>query len=143
MQITAYLFNPEVMARFNKPNTVRNTVMWNKPLRVYKGADNFIDIVVNDFDLQPTTVNLYTFNFRVRDREQTLLLDKDIAIKTGFTNRLALNILEADLADVNIGMYTWGISLTDENGLKRPLYLELNGNAEGSIQVARWFFGAV
>jgi hypothetical protein len=143
MQITAYLFNPEVMARFNKPNTVRNTVMWNKPLRVYKGADNFIDIVVNDFDLQPTTVNLYTFNFRVRDREQNLLLDKDIAIKTGFTNRLALNILEADLADVNIGMYTWGISLTDENGLKRPLYLELNGNAEGSIQVARWFFGAV
>ena len=143
MQITAYLFNPEVMARFNKPNTVRNTVMWNKPLRVYKGADNFIDIVVNDFDLQPTTVNLYTFNFRVRDREQTLLLDKDIAIKTGFTNRLALNILEADLVDVNIGMYTWGISLTDENGLKRPLYLELNGNAEGSIQVARWFFGAV
>lgn len=143
MQVVAYLFNPEITARFNKPNTVRNTVMWNKPLRVYKGADNFVDIVVNDFDLQPTTVNLYTFNFRVRDREQNLLLDKSIGYRVGYTNRLALDILEEDLADVNIGMYTWGISLTDENGLKRPLYLELNGSAEGSIQVARWFFGAV
>ncbi len=143
MQIVAYLFNPEVMARINKPNTVRNTVTWNKPLRVYKGADNFIDIVVNDFDLQPTTVNLYSFNFRARDREQNLIVDKDISIRTGYTNRLALDILEADLADVDIGMYTWGLSFTDENGLKRPLYLELNGSAEGSMQVARWFFGAV
>ena len=143
MQIVAYLFNPEVMARINKPNTVRNTVTWNKPLRVYKGADNFIDIVVNDFDLQPTTVNLYTFNFRARDREQNLILDKDITVRANYTNRLALDLLEADLADVNIGLYTWGLSFTDENGLKRPLYLELNGNAEGSMQVARWFFGAV
>lgn len=143
MQIVAYLFNPEVMARINKPNTVRNTVTWNKPLRVYKGADNFIDIVVNDFDLQPTTVNLYTFNFRARDREQNLILDKEITVRANYTNRLALDLLEADLADVNIGLYTWGLSFTDENGLKRPLYLELNGNAEGSMQVARWFFGAV
>ena len=143
MQIVAYLFNPEVMARINKPNTVRNTVTWNKPLRVYKGADNFIDIVVNDFDLQPTTVNLYTFNFRARDREQNLILDKEITVRANYTNRLALDLLEADLADVNIGLYTWGLSFTDENGLKRPLYLELNGNAEGSMQVSRWFFGAV
>lgn len=142
MQITAYLFNPQVLARFNKPNTVRNTVMWNKPLRIYKGADNFIDIVVNDFDLQPVAVNIYTFNFRVRDRENTLILEKDIGLRANYTNRLALDILEADLADVNIGQYTWGISLTDEDGKKRPLYLEVNGNAEGSIQVARWFAGA-
>lgn len=139
MQLTSYLFNPVIQARFNKPNTVRNTVTWNKPLKIYKGADNFIDIVVNDFDQQPLTVNVYTFAFRARDRNLDIVINKPLTFRQGFTNRLALDLSESDLTDVDLGTYMWAIAMRDENGKERPLYLEVNGDAESSMQIVKWF----
>jgi len=142
MQLTAYLFNPEIQARFNRPNTVRNTVTWNKPLKVYKGADNYIDIVMNDFDLQPVVVNTYTFKFKVKDQDQNLLINKIVGFRSGTTNRLALNILKEDTAAMNIGLYTWGLSIIDENNRERPIYLEVNGDAVSTFELLSWFMGA-
>ena len=143
MQLTAYLFNPEIPARFNKPNTVRNTVTWNKPLKIYKGADNFLDIVINDFDLQPLPVNLYVFKFKVKNNNGTTVLIKELGFRLNATNRLALDLLEEDLAGLNLGLYYWGLSLTDELNRERPLYLELNGDAESTFQLCNWFAGAI
>jgi hypothetical protein len=143
MQLVAYLFNPEIPARFNKPNTVRNTVTWNKPLKIYKGADNFLDVVINDFDLQPLAVNLYTFKFKVKDNNNNTVLIKQMGFRQNATNRLALDLLEEDLASLNVGLYVWGLSLIDERGKERPIYLELNGEAESTFQLSSWFAGAI
>lgn len=142
MQLTAYLFNPEIPARFNKPNTVRNTVMWNKPLIIYQGADNILDVVINDFDMQPLVVNIYRFKFKVKNNKDDVVLVKEMKFKEGATNRLSLEIMENDVSTWSLGMYTWGISVTDDLNRERPLYLELNGDAESTFQLRRWFAGS-
>lgn len=142
MQLTAYLFNQEIQARFNKPNTIRNTVFWNKPLKIYKGADNLLDIVVNDFDLQPVAVGAYEFRFKVKNKNHDVVLNKVLGLRAGQNNRLALDLLEEDLSALTVGMYVWGISLRDELGRERPIYLEVNGEAEGTMQLINWFLGA-
>lgn len=142
MQLTAYLFNPEIPARFNKPNTVRNTVMWNKPLIIYQGADNILDVVVNDFDMQPLPVNIYRFKFKVKNNKDDVVLVKEMKFKEGATNRLSLEIMENDVSTWSLGMYTWGISVTDDLNRERPMYLELNGDAESTFQLRRWFAGS-
>lgn len=142
MQLTAYLFNQEIQARFNKPNTVRNTVFWNKPLKIYKGADNLLDIVVNDFDLQPVALGAHEVRFKVKNKNHDVVINKVLTVRNGYSNRLALDLLEEELADLTVGMYIWGISLKDELNRSRPLYLEVNGEAEGTMQLIHWFLGA-
>ena len=137
-EIVSYVFNPQILATVNKPNTVRNTTVLNRQLRIYKGADNLVDFVVNDFDLQPLTVNQYTFKFTARDRYKNIIIEKNIPLRVGYTNRLALDILESDLETVNLGRYIWGMSVVMENNKERPVYLAANGNAEGSMEIVRW-----
>lgn len=104
-------------------------------IRVFKGIDNFIDIIVNDEEQQPLTINNNSFKFKVRDRDSTLLIDKQLEFVEGYTNRLALDLLSTDLEDINIGIYTWGIAMTDEDQRIRPLYLEINGDVDGAFHV--------
>lgn len=100
--------------------------------------DNYIDIVVSDFDEQPVAVKTYAFTFKVRDQQNNLVINKPIGFKPGATNRLALNILKEDTLYLPAGLYVWGISVINENNREFPLYLELNGDAFGTFNLQNW-----
>lgn len=138
MQLTAYLFNPVIPARFNKPNTLRNTVQWNNPIRVYRGLDNYFDIVLKDFDLQPVAVTTYVFKFKVKNSNNDVVLTKNLTFGTAGSNRLNLNILKEDVLYLKPGLYTWGLSMMNENNREVPIYLELNGDAIGTFNLQDW-----
>lgn len=114
--------------------------MWNKPLKLYKGVTNTFDLSVQDFDQQPIPVRPYVFRFRAVDHHGVPVISKTLAFRPGTTNRLALDITRDELADLDIGEYKWAISIDDENGLERPLYLELNGSVDGTMEIAEWTF---
>lgn len=107
----------------------------SKNIVVYRGVDNFIDIIVNDQEQQPVAVNSYEFELRVRDSEFNTILDKTLGFVDGFRNRLALDLTIAELQDLELGTYTYAIAMTDTDGYTRPLFLELNGEANAKFQV--------
>lgn len=114
--------------------------MWNKPLKLFKGVDNTFDIQIQDFDQQPVPVKPYTFRFRAVDFNEIPVLSKELVFREGFTNRLALDINRYEIADLEPAQYKWGLSIDDENGLERPLYLEQNGAAEGTMEITDWSY---
>lgn len=112
--------------------------MYNKPLKVFKGVDNFFDIAVQDFEQQPLPIKTYTFRFRAIDHNEVPVISKDIAFKIDDPNKLSLIVTRDELADLTLGFYKWGISADDGEGNERPIYLDLNGGAEGSMEVSDW-----
>lgn len=114
--------------------------MWNKPLKVYKGTHNEFEIQIQDFNQQPVPIGAYSFYFRVLDNNEVSQISKPIGFVSGSTNRLLLNIDRDELSDLDIGFYTWGISLIDEDQRERPLYLDLNGGAKGQLEIAAWSY---
>jgi hypothetical protein len=133
-QLSAYLIVQTIALRLNTPTTLRNTVMWNKPLKVYQGVDNAYELIIHDFDQQPVPVTAYTARFRAIDATGSYALDKAVAIKTGTTNRLDLQLLKADLAELELGFYHYSVTLT-KDAKERPLYFEQNGTAVGQMEL--------
>lgn len=113
--------------------------MWNKPLKVFKGVSNVFEIEIQDFEQQPAAISSYEFRFRVKNKEQDVVINKGLTNNTTQANRLDLSLLEEDIADLPEGMYVWGISIRDENNRVRPIYLESNGEAEGKLHLVEWF----
>lgn len=114
--------------------------MWNKPIKLFKGVDNTFDIQIQDFDQQPVPVRAYVFRFRAVDFNGIPVLSKELTFREGTTNRLALDISRHEIADLEPAQYKWGLTLDDEDGLERPLYLEQNGAAEGSLDISDWSY---
>jgi len=141
-QLSAYLLVQTISLRLNTPTTLRNTVMWNKPLKVYQGVDNAYELVVTDFDQQSVTLSSYTARFRAIDANGSYALDKTLAIKVGTTNKLNVLLNSADLSDMTPGFYTYSVTLSDGT-YQRPLYFEQNGNALGTMEVLSGPFESV
>ena len=141
-QLSAYLLVQTIALRLNTPTTLRNTVMWNKPLKVYQGVDNAYELVVTDFDQQSVTLSSYTARFRAIDANGSYALDKPLAIKVGTTNKLNLILNSEDLNDLIPGFYTYSVTL-DDGTYQRPLYFEQNGNAVGQLEVLTGPFESV
>lgn len=114
--------------------------MWNKPLKVFKGVNNVFDIVIQDFDQQPVPVGAYSFLFRALDNNEVSMISKPVGFKPDSNNRLLLEITRDEIADLDTGFYTWGISLVDEDGRERPLYLELNGGTRSTMEIGGWSY---
>lgn len=114
--------------------------MWNKPLKFFKGVDNTFDIQIQDFDQQPIPVKIYVVRFRAVDSNEIPVLSKELLPKDGSSSRLELKIDRHDIADLEPGLYKWGLTIDDEDGLERPLYLEQNGSADGTMEIATWSY---
>jgi len=114
--------------------------MWNKPLKVYKGVTNSFDLSIQDFDQQPVPVRPYVFRFRAVDIHGVSVISKTLTFRPGTTNRLGLDITRDEITDLDIGEYNWAISVDDENGYERPLYLELNSSVDGQLIIEEWTF---
>ena len=108
--------------------------MWNKPLKAYKGVDNAYELLVHDFDQQPVPITSYSARLRVVDANGNYALDKPLTIKEGTENRLDLQLLKTELADLEAGFYQYGVTLTSA-GSERPLYFEQNGDAVGDLEI--------
>ena len=133
-QLSAYLIVQTISLRLNTPTTLRNTVMWNKPLKVYQGVDNAYELIVHDFDQQPVPITDYTARFRAIDATGNYQIDKVVGIKSGTDNRLDLQLLKADLEDLEPGLYHYSVTL-DDGSTERPLYFEQNGTAVGQMEL--------
>ena len=107
----------------------------SRNLKVFKGVDNFIDIAVQDQEQQWLAINDYSFRFKVRDREANIIIDKELGFVEGYSYKLGIDLLVADLADLDLGTYVWGITVIDEDERTRPLFLELNGEVDGVLQL--------
>ena len=114
--------------------------MWNKPIKVFKGVENKFDITVQDFDQQPVAVRPYIFRFRAVDSNGVPVLSKVIGFRSGQANTLGLDLMRDELTDLDSGLYTWAISIDDGEGTETPIYLDLNGGADGSMEVGDWSY---
>lgn len=114
--------------------------MWNKPIKVFKGVENRFDITVQDFDQQPVAVRPYILRFRAVDDNGVPVLSKVVGFRPGKANTLGLDIMRDELTDLNPGLYSWGISIDDGEGTETPLYLDLNGGSDGSMEVGDWSY---
>ena len=133
-QLSAYLIVQSIPLKLNEPASLRNTAMWNKPLKVYQGVDNAYELIVHDFDQQTVALDGYTARFRAMDASGTYYLDKVIVLKTGTTNKLDLQLLKTDLVDLVPGFYSYSVTL-DDGQTERPLYFEQNGTAVGQMEL--------
>lgn len=107
----------------------------SRHLIVFRGVDNFIDIAVQDQEQQWLAINDYSFRFKVRDRSANIIIDKEIIFVEGYNYKLGIDLLATDLADLDLGSYVWGVTVIDEDDRTRPLFLELNGEVDGVLQL--------
>jgi hypothetical protein len=150
--ISVYLYPNKIDAYTNVDQVERYRKVYNKNTKVYRGTDNRLDIRIKNSDQKPNTVVGYYIVFRLINRDNELVYEKDCTVIDATIGRLSVTITETELLDLEIGDYRFTISkesrtyLDDNNytvNSTAPLYidsqygvfstLEILGNISGNV----------
>ena len=112
-----------------------NTLVYAKPLQIYKGIDNKIRLLVKNQDqkLQNLLNSTIVFNLIASDnyelvfsRAVSVAYDKGAAIVT---------LSQEDLNDVAAGVYNYSVKLINGEGESQIVYADDNFNAQGQARI--------
>lgn len=134
--ISGYLYKQaiELVIMDSGPHR-ENTLVYAKPLQIYKGIDNKIRLMIKNQDqkLQNLSNTTIVFNLissenyeLVFERACTVTIDKGIA---------TLTLDEAELNDVAAGIYNYSVKLVSGEGETKIVYADDNYNAQGQARV--------
>ena len=134
--ISGYLYRQaiELVIMDSGPHR-ENTLVYAKPLQIYKGIDNTIRLVIKNQDqkLQSLIDNVIEFNLissenyeLVFKRTCAVTIDKGVA---------TLTLEETELNDVAAGIYNYSVKLINGEGEVRIVYADDNYNAQGQARV--------
>lgn len=134
--ISGYLYRQaiELIIMDSGPHR-ENTLVYAKPLQIYKGIDNTIRLLIKNQEQKLLSLrdSIIEFNLISSDNHElvfkracTVTIDKGAAI---------LTLAETDLNDVTAGVYTYSVKLVNGEGETRIVYADDNYNAQGQARV--------
>lgn len=132
MQIQAYLYANKVEVQFWDPAifSPRNRVVYSRPITVYQGIDNPLQIVIKNQDQKPVDVTGYSITLDLQD---PLIANTITSLPVTISNATSglgnVTITSAILAALEQRIYKIAIKAV-ASGNSRPLYIDDNYGAQ-------------
>ncbi len=136
--LNCYYYPNAVVVQLNADPTLklRNRVMYQRTLRLYKGTDNIVRFTFKNSDQKPVNVTgwVVTFNM-LSDEEGTLVLSKPVNTIDAVAGVVTINVTDLDLVDLNNEFYHYSLSVTDPDGIEQVVYADDNYGVRGEVTV--------
>ena len=139
--VKAYLYPNSVEVQIMDPTifTTRNRVVYSRPIKVYQGIDNPIQVILRNQDQKKVdisngvsnTVPAYYVEAAIQDPVNKLTVVKYDVDFTDYTSGNGTFIIEKAIID-NLEQRTYKLTFSIENintGAKKPLYIDDNYGA--------------
>lgn len=144
--ISVYLYPNRVRAFSNalaSSQTERYRNVYNRNLKVYRGADNRLEIRIMNSDQKPRDITGLSIVFNLVSRDtQELVLKRDCTVQSIVEGRVAVSLTEADLIDIQPGFYQYSITGETRTGgdlytvtNRVPLYVDSQYGVNAVIEV--------
>jgi len=112
-----------------------NTLVYAKPLQIYKGIDNTIKLLIKNQDqkLQNLLDSTIVFNLISSDNHELVFTRTcTVSINKGVAT---LTLDEINLNDVAAGVYNYSVKIISGEGEPKIVYADDNYNAQGQARV--------
>ncbi len=151
--ISVYLYPNRVDAYTNYLaawKTERYRKVYNRNLKIFRGADNRIDIQIRNSDEKPYDVTSYNdFMFNLVNKEtKELIISKACTVQSAASGKVYVILSETELADIEPGFYQYSvIGQTRSNNdatlvtSRTPFYIDAQYGAFANIEIYGDVFG--
>ena len=139
MQIQAYLYSNIVQVQFWDPTifSPRNRVVYSRPITIYQGIDNPLQVVVKNQDQKSVDLTGYLVQLDIQDPlNQASVSSLAITITdyvkglgTVTVPREVVNVLEQRRYKITIKL------ITDATNAERPMYVDDNYGASLDLEI--------
>ena len=134
--ISGYLYKQaiELVIMDSGPHT-ENTLVYAKPLQIYKGIDNKIKLMIKNQDQKLQNLADSVIEFNLISSENYELVFKRTCAITIDKGVATLTLDEVELNDVAAGIYNYSIKLISGEGETKIVYADDNYNAQGQARI--------
>lgn len=151
--ISVYLYPNKVDAYTNylaSWKTERYRKVYNRNLKIFRGADNRIDIQIRNSDEKPYDVSVYDdFVFNLVNKEtKELILSKACTVQSAITGKVYVTLTENELTDIESGFYQYSVigqTRSDSDATlvtaRTPFYIDSQYGAFATIEIFGDVFG--
>ncbi len=157
MQINSLYLYPNKIDLFTSSlaswTTERYRQVYNRNLKVFRSADNRIDLQVKNSDQKPISTAGSTLVFNLLSREgKDLVWSKDCEVVSDTVGRYRITVTREELLDLEIGSYEYSVvqevrenidSTTYQVLRKTPLYMDSQYGAVGTLEIVDDILGSV
>ena len=138
-QIQSYLYPNIVMVQFLDPTifSPRNRPVYSRPIKVYQGIDNPLQVVVKNQDQKPVDVTGYLVQVDIQDPESKGSMESLAVEITNYTLGQGTVTISRDVANsLDQRLYKLTVKLINQGTNKeRPLYTDSNFGAAVDLEV--------
>jgi hypothetical protein len=145
MQIVqSYLYPNIVEVQFLDPTifTTRNRVVYSRPIKIYQGIDNPLQIVIKNQDQKAVDLTGYTVQIDIQDPLNKLTAYTFAVTFTDITKGQGTVILDKDTVnslDQRIYKLTMR-TVNEDDASEKPLYIDDNFNVPLDLQVREAYY---
>lgn len=139
--INSYIYPNTIDVQvIDPPSLTRNKIVYSRTLKVFKNADNLINIQFKNDDQKPANLAAKAFTFSITsDTSNVAIWSSNVTISNVTTAIGSVTIDRANVALLKEAMYNYTVSYTSGN-LKLPAYTDDNWGAVGQLQVISSIF---
>ena len=114
-----------------------NTLVYAKPLQIYKGIDNKIKLLFKNQDQKLQSVLNSNIVFNLIDSSNSeLVFSRDCVVVPDAKGAATFILNEFDLYDIQAGIYNYSIKLINGEGNSSIVFADDNYNAQGQARVS-------
>jgi uncharacterized protein YukJ len=146
MQIQAYLYSNIVQVQFWDPTifSPRNRVVYSRPITIYQGIDNPLQIVIKNQDQKSVNLTGYLVQLDIQDPVNQASVSSLAITITDYAKGLGTVTVPREVVNVlDQRIYKITVKLIDDNtNRERPLYVDDNFGASLDLAVLpAWYEG--
>lgn len=133
-----YPNNVEIQWNLDPTLQLRNRVMYQRTIKIYKGIDNLVKFTFKNSDQKRVNVLGWDIYFNITDDEEGSVVATKQATVLGdpIKGEVLVKLTELDLLDLEHEFYGYSMSVHDPlTGLEQVVYSDDNYNARGEIQL--------
>ena len=144
MQIQCYLYSNTVVVQILDPSifSPRNRVVYSRPIIVYQGIDNPLQIVIKNQDQKAVDLSGYTVQIDIQDPLNKLTAYTFAVTFTDITKGQGTVILDKDTVnslDQRVYKLTMR-TINDDDASEKPLYIDDNFGVPLDLQVREAYY---
>lgn len=126
----------EVQCNVDPTLKLRNRVMYQRTVKIYKGVDNVIRFTFKNSDQKPVNVTGWAINFNmIADDEGSIVVTKHAVVIDAIAGVVSVKLTALDLLDLNDNMYNYSLSVTDPLGSEQVVYADDNYEVRGQVRL--------
>lgn len=134
--ISGYLYRQtmDLVILDSTPNR-ENTLVYAKPLQIYKGIDNKIRLLIKNQDQKLQNLLDTTIVFNLIDGTNSELVFSRYCTLSNDKGAAIVTLDQADINDIAAGIYNYSVKLISGEGETKIVYADDNYNAQGQARV--------